>query len=195
MNALKLTQSAIAQEALLAGEPILHRLSDNMAGILSVKPCEEVNLKNAPQTDDIHFLCSIRENLLLMKNLVMYSLVYEAKTQTDFYSNYKDAYYANDLKTIAKLFNIKMAPERLEIMKNKKGDYDIVIKVFGRKNVSKVVRLPTPEELRQGNIIYSENMPRLLKMQEVILNGLEKVAPIDRDFKDQGLLKLLLLGA
>ncbi|HXH32773.1 MAG TPA: hypothetical protein VNJ01_18390, partial [Bacteriovoracaceae bacterium] len=65
-NALKLTQSAIAQEALLAGEPILHMIHDKkIREVLSASNCASDG-----REDSLSLVCSVRKNKLLLKNLL-----------------------------------------------------------------------------------------------------------------------------
>lgn len=195
-NALKLTQSAIAQEALLSGEPILHKLHNYNKEILSNKKCTDV-LKDEPYTKNIPFLCAIRNNTLLMKNFVMFSLHYQNEVTNDLFARYEDAYKRSDLATLAKLFNTNLVAENLKLEKNG-SDYDIVVNLNGlndRAESIEAIKLPTPEALREGEILYSENMPRLLLMQNLIIENLEKVAPVNRTYNGKnGLVDLLLVA-
>jgi hypothetical protein len=56
------------------------------------------------------------------------------------------------------------------------------------------VKLPSPKQLQEGKILYSENMPRLLIMQDLILESLEKVTPVDRG-RVEDLLKVLVTSS
>jgi hypothetical protein len=183
-NALKFTQSAIAQEAILAGEPILHKLFEMKKDIFSSKKCEEAATRNVPRTIEIPYVCSLRSNYLLMKNLVMYSLHVQNEKNSDFFALYEQAYLKGDLSELSRLFEGTY----------KQGEKkEILLTLQGERGQSLSIKMPTPEDLRAGKILYSENMPRLLLMQDLILENLEKVAPVDRNYKED-LLKVILIG-
>lgn len=194
-NALKLTQSAIAQEALLAGEPILHKIHEKyMVDILSDKECDSIEREDVPFTDSISLFCSIRSNKLLMKNLVTYSLYSESQVKPEFFMAYDLAYKTLDKAMLAKLLNSNVSPERLVIVSKENEEQEIILNVKNKLKQDVAIKLPRPDDLKKGKIIYSENMARLIKMHEIILNGLEKVAPIKRADKEDDILKLLLVG-
>ncbi|WP_408096858.1 hypothetical protein ACJVC5_17605 [Peredibacter sp. HCB2-198] len=196
-NALKLTQSAIAQEALLAGEPVLHQIHARyIKDIMSDKECAQIKRDDVPATaPETTFLCSVRGNRLLLKNLVMFALHSESEVHEGFMEKYKTAYEASDRVAMAKLLNAGIAMERIEAVKSRDGSsLEFIINVLD-KNKSKVaIKLPTPAALKEGKILYSESMSRLLKMQDMIINNLEKVAPVERN-QAEDLLKLLMVGA
>ncbi|MCM2351826.1 MAG: hypothetical protein NDI69_17560 [Bacteriovoracaceae bacterium] len=169
-NALKMIQTAIAQEAILAGEPLLMGFyQKSHKEILSENKCSET-------------ICAVKSNRLLMRNFIHFTLLQQARQQPNFSVHYKQAYEINDLGTLAKLFNTEMKTTRLS-----KVDNSIVLD-------SKYL-LPTPEELNKGQIIYSENMPRLLKMQTLILDALEKVSPYERETSSDNILQIFSIGA
>jgi uncharacterized membrane protein len=55
------------------------------------------------------------------------------------------------------------------------------------------IALPRPEKLHEGRIAYSENMDRLLSMQESVIGELEKVHPYGRKNIDIDLLARYML--
>lgn len=193
-NALKMVQSAIAQEALLAGEPILEKLQDAyLDDVFSAQACDAIKRQDVPEPESISFFCAIRNNRLLMKNLVQLHL--NKKLNTGFMDSYRAAIDAGNKAEIAKLLDMGMTPDRIEIAKNRDGNgNDVFVTVQNALKEKVSVKLPSLEALKDGQILYSENMSRLLKMQNLILDGLEKVAPVKRDHKDKDLLKLLLVG-
>lgn len=202
MNALKMTQSAIAQEAILSGEPLLPELHSQFANaIFSEKECADIKEDKAPETSDIPFFCAIRENRLLMKNLLMYGLSASASANPDILTTYAEAYKNGDRNTLSQMVNMGVTNQRIEVIKNNEGAVqEIVINLLvqdhdkDNKSEKFAIKLPTPEVLVSDKILYSENMGRLLKMQDAILNNLEKVAPVKRDSKGRDLLKLLLVN-
>lgn len=194
-NALKMVQSAIAQEALLAGEPILEKLQDAyIDDIFSAQQCDAIKRQDVPEPEAISFFCALRNNKLLMKNVLQLHLSKKVNN-VSFMDNYRAAIDAGNKAEIAKLLDMGMSAERIEVAKNRDGNGNDVFVIVMNASKEKVsVKLPSLESLKEGQILYSENMSRLLKMQNLILNGLEKVAPVKRDHKDKDLLKLLLVS-
>lgn len=175
-NALKLTQSAIAQEVILSGEPILHKMHKEVKTIVSQKKC-------------VDNVCYLRENRLFMKNLIMYSLNAEAEVVSNFNEMYRVAYEAKDFKTLAYLFNTDLDATNFEAAKE---GTELYLKLQGTGSV--LVRLPTPQGLVEGKILYSENVPRLNLIQTLIIDELQKVAPVNNTIKGEEMLNVLLLG-
>lgn len=180
-NALKMTQSAIAQEAIIAGEPILHKLHENYKDYLSAKVC---------QGDQ----CVLRKNKLLMKNLVMYTLRDHKTISDDLINRYERFYQDKDFAQLSELFISDLTNENFE-----EKDGSIYLKVLSDRTnqgspLPEMIRLPTPEELKLGRILYTENMPRLIYMQTMIINELQKVTPIQRTYRDYDLSNLVLLS-
>jgi hypothetical protein len=184
-NALKITQSAIAQESLLAGEPILQGLLFYKKNILSNQKC------------DVEFLCGLKNNTLLMKNFVLYSLNHQNTLIPDFFIKYEKAYLTADLASLARFLSPSLNDKNLKVLKNNDGsEIMIEIKSNNRTIIGKetiiLVQLPSPKTLREGKILYSENMERLLLMQDLIIENLEKVTPIDRMNDQENLVHLLM---
>ena len=71
------------------------------------------------------------------------------------------------------------------------GFFTLMVNLEGNKEV--MIRLPTPKELKKGEIIYTENMMRLFTMQDAVIEALTKVTPVTRENKNAGLLKLILM--
>lgn len=196
-NALKLVQSSIAQEALLAGEPLLFDLHDRyFEDIFSASDCLAIKRTDIPSSD-YPFFCAVRSNRLLMKNLVHFHL--RTGMNDNIFSQYEEAFKKGDAAAIARILDMSTAKDRIVVTKS--GDENSIsinvsnpVKDPENKNNFIAIKLPTPAELKDGKIIYSENMPRLLKMQDLILDAIEKVAPVKRGHKDNELLKLLMVG-
>lgn len=168
-NALKMVQTAIAQETILAGEPLIMNLYKSHKEILSEDNCSGV-------------ICAVRNNRLLMKNFIKLTLFQKARQNNVIYEKYKLAYETSNIPMIAELLNAGIKSSRL----TKKEEH---IYLDGK------YQIPTPEELNKGQIIYSENMPRLLKMQTLILEALEKVSPYERETSKENILKVFSVGA
>jgi hypothetical protein len=191
-NALKMTQSAIAQEAIIAGEPILHKLNEKYKDILSGKKCKEVDLKIPDSKAEL--TCQLRNNKLLMMNLIMFSLREQNKITDDFLNRYERFYNAKDYAQLSALFNTDLDANDFEFK-----DENIFLKLEVNKNANGEdkpvkIRIPTPSALRLGKILYTESMPRLIFMQDLILDELEKVTPMERDLKENDLLNLILIS-
>ncbi|HXH75726.1 MAG TPA: hypothetical protein VNJ08_12205 [Bacteriovoracaceae bacterium] len=182
-NALRLTQTAIAQEALLAGEPLLAFIYARRDKVLADTSCD------IPVTGPVSANCSIRSNKLLMKNLITYSLY--QNNVSDVYSirRYTEAFNGIGVQELAKFIDAELAGSRVR-MSN--GIPVLVVKVNGAELE---IQFPTPEVAKDGTLLYSENMQQLLLMQKLILDALEKVTPIKRDHQGDGLIKMLLMGA
>lgn len=184
-NALKITQSAIAQEALLAGEPILHKMYPQARQYLSSNACNSL-------TGLGDSACYIRGNKLLMKNFVMYALYTQLTITPNFAEVYEQAYAAQELNLIAKLFNLELKAENFEAVKK-----EIFLKINGwqETSVKEVkIKLPDPSDLKKGTVLYSENMPRLMQIQTMIIEELEKVAPMDRTHMGKDLMDILVIA-
>ncbi len=186
-NALKITQSAIAQESILAGEPLLNHLLPLKSDMFSDRKCED------------KFWCAIKSNTLLMKNFVMYILDHQNDLSPDFLAKYESAYLNADLVSLAKFLSPRLNEARLKVIKNNAGS-DIVLLVNGSEDTAAVndiivsVKLPSPDALKEGKILYSENMARLILMQDLIIEHLEKVSPVDRIHGQENLSNLLLVA-
>lgn len=174
-NALHLTQSAIAQEAILSGEPILNDLRIYLRSyLMSEKPCSK-DTYNAEA-------CAVLSNGLLLRNLMIYSL---RRTIRDFggtESDYEAAYNSKDIVKLEKLiFNDKVEGRIV--------DQDGVLR-FNSGIV--MVKVPSPKDIEENELLYSENMAPLLKLQDKLADALVKVTPlsIEEHKEDLGLLIL-----
>ncbi len=180
-NALELVQSAIAQEALLAGEPLLPFLIErHHAEIFSAKDCKTV----ATSMAEVHTtpsICIVRENKLLMKNYVTYFLNWKKERYSgNFNWDYKTAYETQDLNKLSAIFNSEISVDRFKVTKE-----DIFILVKNQdKNIE--IRIPKPDEFDSERLMYSEYMSRLVKMQNAVIEALEKVTPYNRVDKSRG---------
>jgi hypothetical protein len=198
-NALKITQSAIAQESILAGEPLLASLIPYTKEIYAPGKCTDDTKTEFPFSGDANFVCAIRSNALLMKNFVVYSLEHQNELSLDFLAKYETAYLNGDLASLAKFLSPRLSEANLKLSKNDSGS-EIVLQLNGRDEAAVVkdmivsVKLPTPQALKEGKILYSENMARLLLMQDLIIENLEKVSPVDRLSGQENLVNLLLVA-
>jgi hypothetical protein len=192
-NALRLVQSAIAQEAILAGEPLIHKLHElYLDELLISESCEKIILKNSPFSD-YPLSCSIRGNKLLMKNLLHYAVFYKNERDPSIFQDYTLAYKEGNISKLALIIHPKLNQNRIKFSKNKNEEiYSVSINLEGAKIEN--IRLPTPDELKSGYFIYSENMSRLITMQRSVIEALTKVAPTKRETQNFTLLKVMALG-
>jgi len=189
-NALRITQSAIAQEALLSGEPILKLLYSNHGSyILSEKFCN--NEKNIfPHKSTYPLLCSLRENKLLLKNYINYVLIKKLSQDEMLFEEYSSAINTKNAFKIAYLLGSNVSEERINF-DSSKGELKAKLKVFAKNEIYELT-LPSAEDLRQGKIIYSENMETLIDIQEHLLNEIFKVAPISEFVESSKILRLMM---
>lgn len=171
-NALRMIQTAIAQETILAGEPFLLSLYENFhQDLLLKKNCDEEN----------SFVCTVKDNKLIMKNFLNLIASMNAKNQgKDFSILYSKAYENKDIKTLAAIFHPQLAPERITVQ-------DDLYKLDNKYS------LPTVEEFINESISYSENMNKLLKMQTLVLEALGQIAPLKRASSDDAQLDFIVL--
>lgn len=182
-NALHLIQSAIAQEALLAGEPLLHQLEEKLKNELlnNQITCEAAG----------NVVCNMRKNNLLMSNYLVFTLAKQKVNDSHFMISYSRALGTSDIPAMMKIFNttdssIFVIEENQMFLKLKVG-----------RNEFKTIKMPTIDELEKEELRYSENMPRLLMMRDAVLESLEKVTPSQDDrtqLEKENFLKLLTLS-
>jgi uncharacterized protein YoaH (UPF0181 family) len=170
-NALNITQAAIANEALIAGEPLLPLIyEEHFAQVMGTAPCQKGDL-----------ICAIRGNKLLMQNLLTFAL----RQQVNSFDDYERAYAARDVRTLIRMLGPGLTPARLAFPRIE----EVEVAVGELK-----VPLPKPSELRAGQILYPERMGHLLHMQDLVLNQLEKVYPRERNNHGGRLGQLLFIG-
>lgn len=187
-NALKLVQSAIAQETILAGEPLLLKLHDVYFDLLvSKENCDQVPLGNLENS------CAIRKNKLLMKNLLIFKTSFKLRHHYgDYFNEYEKAYSSGNLEALAKLISLKLDGSRF--VSNAFDGlkvHSLILKDEEGKDIK--IRLPLPASVKNGNLMYSENMDHLLLMQKAIVENLEKIAPMRRNNRDDDLSKIMMM--
>ena len=167
-NALKITQTAIAQEAILAGEPMLDDISqaDSLKAIFKDNsPC---STKTEAQA------CAMRTNALLMKNLFLYSFHNNAAKYGHRLEEYEWAYKEKDIKGIERIVFKNTIQGKIRL---NKGSLEMV--TISNDLEEYKFDLPTPKEMQEGFVQYSENMGRLIKLQDKLVDALIKTTPLD----------------
>jgi hypothetical protein len=184
-NALYLTQSSIAQEALLAGEPILNLLYKDKTELFKYdNPCTDANLNNG------NLSCALYSNRLLMKNFLLYS-VYTSSNSARYTLAYQTEQLAeleNVLGGGTNMFSGKV----VKVINQEKVSFVLNLKGF---KINKI-QLPYPEDLKDYSITYSENMVKLLKLQLKLIDAIISVSPqFMTDGLDTKYSALILLNA
>jgi hypothetical protein len=153
-GALAQVRTSIAQDALLVGEPILTTLAAKWSQIAAeTSLCKDSNDRN-----NYHNFCFVRQNPLMLKNLVTFMLhQYVGKIAPSDYEN-----------KIPAILGIK--PDQIFSENGK------IFLSFSEDKAFRV-ELPTLEEAKIGYISYSESMPKLLKMQKLIAEEAAKLNP------------------
>lgn len=153
-GALDQVKTAIAQNALLVGEPVLSNLATDWKKIVTKNSaCKDLN-------DEVNYLnfCFVRQNPLVMKNLLIYMLRQRSSALNQ----------AELDKSVASILGV--SPER-------------IVSVDGKKYLSLSddgsfrVQIPSLSEIFAGYVNYSESMPHLLKMQNLLADEAAKFAP------------------
>lgn len=170
-NALTLTQSAIAQEAILAGEPILDIIYKDSARIFSSEtPCSD------GWSETSRLSCAIYSNRLLLQNF----LLYRVKRILD-KAGYLNSNATNNEDARTRLINLLNGSDNIFNKKNIFFDQEIgyYLKLNGTKTT--IVPLPKEENLVNFNIIYSENMMKLIKLQDKLIDAIIDISPVKGD--------------
>ncbi|GEM_PF-1775851 len=179
-NALALIQSAIAQEALLSGEVLLTELLPYFTDALKLK-------------DDCHqkessLACVIKSNPILRKNLINYALYRQLKISSmdDEYRRLLEQANASSMEALlGSTFTGQIVKRR-----NLEGKETLHLR-WENVQSSYFTELPAISELYEEKIVYSENMARLLELQESVANALVGMTPalLNSDEK-QGLIEI-----
>ncbi|XGC81169.1 hypothetical protein ACES2L_01580 [Bdellovibrio bacteriovorus] len=178
-NAFERIRIAVAQEALLAGEPLLPSLYENWHNITAEKG--ECDGLDKPQ------YCFVKTNGLMFGNLVSYVLLKRLETpaikgakarKTELQGIYAD------LKKFAQILGVP--PEK--ITKDGEGRY------FLSFNERTRVQLPDLETVASGKIQYTEAMARMIRLQHKVADELLKISPnsYQKNVQDKLAISLLL---
>lgn len=171
-NAFERVQMAIAQEALLSGEPLLPHLSLHWTELVKEK-------KNC---DGKEKFCFVRENSLMMGNLLTYVLV----QRTGVISNTAEAIkkrqeiYQQWLREPAVLAQVLMVPGEA-LVKDEKGRLQLVL----AEGAGLKMLLPEVEVVAAGQLQYTEAMSRMIQLQHRVADELAKVSSLGYSFQEQ----------
>lgn len=164
VNAFQRTQMAIAQEALLAGEPLLHFLSQDWDKVIQLDHQCRPNTWN---------YCFVRENSLMMSNLITYVLNQRIGGSLSNHSSMvalKRTAYKNLLaqpKMLAQMLGV--SADQIHVQED--GQVFLVLNSKGTEKVP----FPSVEVVVQGQIQYTQAMSRLLRLQHKVADELVKL--------------------
>jgi len=167
-NALALTQTAIVQESLIAGEPLLRSEYSRFADILkNNEDCE---------TQSSSFECAVKTNTIFRRNLLMYVLSHRAYGFD--IREYQSAFDKKDIATLERFLGLDF---KGRITTEKQFGKETLVFVWGQTEKGKekyTTILPNSAELMSGELQYSENLPKLLEIREKLTEALLEVTPV-----------------
>jgi hypothetical protein len=178
-NNLIFIQSAIAQEALLSGELVFDELLRDREGGLR---------NNVTNADGLSY--AVATNKMLVMNLLRYSLIgqdSEAKKGI-FLKTYARVYEARDLSGISKFFSNNTIAQNITLDKNQR----IALRLIVDKN-EVIYPLPTPEELEEGKILYSQNMYQLQELERRVIEAMIKISPKNYSSSQKEILERMMI--
>lgn len=171
MNTINL---AIAQQSLMAGEPILPQLAEKFEDIVTEPTDCTANKSN---------YCFVRQNQIMAKNVLNYFLYLRVQDPA-FAAAYSQAYKNSSADELYKI----LGPKFLGKLASQAG---VKLVWLAENNVT--VELPSPEALAKQLISYPPELPILVKLQEKVADELTKVTPNKLSAPEQQVLTSLVL--
>lgn len=173
-NALFLTRSAIAQQALLSGEPLFDKIYKIKKGFLVLDKNDDLG--------PARFINAVHSNPLMLKNYTLYSL----SQDNAWVKNYNDAYLE---KSVSKIQDIVANASGLKGTVKEKNN----LMIFTLEDTSLSFTLPTIEQIVKNEIIYPAEMVKLIKIEHKIVDEMIQFAPNFKDKNEKTKLAALLL--
>lgn len=165
-------RAAIAQNALLAGEPILNKLAAQWNMIKD----RDSECTQIADNDNYADMCFVRQNPLMMKNVLGYFMGQYLKNQQRRFSE------AEFRKLVPVILGL---PEGRFLTEN--GNYYLSLS----KSKALRVQIPSYNEVLNGFVNYSESMPRLIRLQRLVADETAKMrVSFPLDFDAQALAKI-----
>lgn len=172
VNAFERVQISIAQEALLAGEPLLASLSKQWSEIATEKTnCEDVVNEK---------FCFVRRNPLMMGNLLTFVLVQRLGfgQETPEAIHIRREHYRTLLANPERMAQVLMIPaERLEV-----DNGVMYLKLSevkpGKDEKAFRIELPELEVVAQGQLQYTEAMARMIRLEHKVSDELVKISSV-----------------
>ncbi len=165
-NSLYFVNNSIAQENLLSGALLLEYLSNNLTTLFSNKiECSS----NRP-----NFVCAVLSNKLILTNLINYLAIKSGSYHPAFNS-----------KNIAKLENALALNSNVFQNQITERDDKLFLKIsyidksLGNSDneIKREIELKSIKELNESNLLYSENMEKLIKLQAKLIEAINSKSP------------------
>jgi hypothetical protein len=159
---LDLIRSAIAQESILAGEPILDLLSTHFAEFFS--DAESPLGK------------SVRSNKVLLTNLINY--VFSQVVPPTSRDSYEQARTSQDTERLITILGKDIGETLRTYLVADAKNHTLLIQIPGGKSASSgpQVSLPTAHDLSEGKILYRSTMGRLVDLQSRVMDELQNLS-------------------
>ncbi|AFY03284.1 hypothetical protein [Bdellovibrio bacteriovorus] len=179
-NALSLVQSAIAQESLMVGEPLMLGLADQFGALSEVTECAEVNAPNQS------LACAVRRNRILNKNLLTFVIRQRIPVE-GLRTHYQKALSGLNAQALELTLGLDFAGKiKVKEPKTKEeGKEKYLVLSWPDKGGIYDTRLPSPDEVIRGEIVYTDNMKRLMVLQDKLVEAYLEVTPMAVDEKVQ----------
>lgn len=173
-SALNTINLAIAQQSLMAGEPILPQLAEKFEDIVTeAKDC----------TATASNYCYVRRNQVMAKNVLSYYLYLRSQDPL-FAAAYSQAYSSSSAEELVKILGAKF----LGKVESQGG-----VKLAWLAEANVTVEFPSPADLEKKLISYPPELPILVKLQEKVADELTKVTPNKLSPQEQQVLTSLVL--
>ncbi|MFV8248680.1 hypothetical protein [Bdellovibrio bacteriovorus] len=187
-NALSLVQSAIAQESLMAGEPLMPGLADQFGNLSEVTECREDNLPSQ------RLACAVRRNGILNKNLLGFVIRQRIPVE-GLRTHYQKALSGLKTQPLEQALGLDFAGKiKVKEPKEKdEGKEKYLVFSWPDKDGLYETRLPSPDEVIHGEIVYTSNMKRLLVLQDKLIEAYLEVTPMAVDESVQKQVRRMIL--
>lgn len=173
-GALIKVQTALAQESLIAGEPLLFDLSQQFASLLSQRTTHCESFPSGDEKRDL--ACAIKGNTLLRKNLLTY-ILHQRLGSSFFDRAYEQALANNDALGMQNLIGREFSGFVVPLQKDGKTVLGLNWNYESRANSALIDPLPDVKTVREGKIAYSENVTRLLSLQQKLVEAIVEITP------------------
>lgn len=191
-GALRVVQSAIAQEAMLAGEPIIPRLYSSFhTKLLNSQSCKSITDLRSHEIGHELF-CALRLNTRLLNNYVKYVLLQKIVTSPERRYHFQEAYSNGNTDTLSRMLETNTPIIMKGTGANAKAYFRLSALGMSTHEENFIeILIPELNELTNDELVsYGDSMKNLLNMQDLLISELEKVHPIRRELKGEQLIQL-----
>lgn len=182
-NALSIVQSAIAQESLVVGEPLLPVLSEKLAELSGMTDCGG---RVAPAQE---LACAIRRNNLLSENLLKF-VVHQRVPVQQLRVAYAVAYAERNIPALESRLGADFVG-KIKVRESKNEKF--LVFTWQDKTGIYETRMPSPNAVIEGEIKYTGNMKRLLTLQDKVIEAYLEVTPMMVDEKVQKQVRKMMM--